>query len=160
MAKQNQKQEVAKKVELTAENVMDQIRSKNIGDQSINEQANKLLKDEQNERKVRETKRAIAKAQYTNLKALLMLRKQRLEEKAIKEYLNETKSYLDEFAGYTNDKNEFVNPTITVAEYEDKIAEAKKKKRDAFREAQKKYDIEYRELRNQYPEYWEYEWDE
>ena len=160
MAKQNQKQEVAKKVELTAENVMDQIRSKNIGDQSINEQANKLLKDEQNERKVRETKRAIAKAQYTNLKALLMLRKQRLEEKAIKEYLNETKSYLDEFAGYTNDKNEFVNPTITVAEYEDKIAEAKKKKRDAFREAQKKYDIEYRELRNQYPEYWAYEWDE
>lgn len=160
MAKQNQKQEVAKKVELTAENVMDQIRSKNIGDQSINEQANKLLKDEQNERKVHETKRAIAKAQYTNLKALLMLRKQRLEEKAIKEYLNETKSYLDEFAGYTNDKNEFVNPTITVAEYEDKIAEAKKKKRDAFREAQKKYDIEYRELRNQYPEYWAYEWDE
>lgn len=160
MAKQNQKQEVAKKVELTAENVMDQIRSKNIGDQSINEQANKLLKDEQNERKVRETKRAIAKAQYTNLKALLMLRKQRLEEKAIKEYLNETKSYLDEFAGYTNDKNEFVNPTITVAEYEDKITEAKKKKRDAFREAQKKYDTEYRELRNQYPEYWAYEWDE
>ena len=166
MAKDNKKTATAtvavdtNVMNLTEDNVMDQIHSKNVGDQSIAEQATKLLKDEQNERLVQETKATIAKAQYTNLKALLLLRKNRHETNAVKKFLSKTKELLDEFVGYTDEKGQFVNPTITKAEYEDKINEAKRQKRDDFRDARTKYETEYRELRAQYPEYWRYEWDD
>ena len=155
-------QQVAKteqNVNVTEENVMEQIRSKGIGGESIAQKVEQRLKEEQDERLIEETKRAVCKAQYTNLKALLQLRMRRREEAATKQYLKDTKELLDNLTGYKNEKGEFVNPTLTNYQYEEKRREATKKMRDAFRDSENQYDSELAELKAQYPGYYCYDWE-
>lgn len=161
MAKQNKTVAApAKPIEATEENVMDIIRSQNIGEQSIAEEVDKQLKDEKNKRLIEDTKRKVAEAEYNNLKARLMLRKQRKEEAAIKKYLGGTKELLDKLKGYTNEKGEFVSPTLTIFQYNSERDKLLKEKREDFNNAQKQYGEELAELRYQYPNYWSYEWDD
>lgn len=141
------------------DNVMDEIRSKNIGEQSIAEEVEKQLKDEQNKRLIEDTKKKVCEAEYCNLKARLMLRARRREEKATKEYLKDTKALLDQLKGYKNEKGEFVKPTLTIYQYQDERRKITKKKIDAFNESQRQFNEELAELRYQYPAYWSYEWD-
>lgn len=163
MAKQNKQAQTtapAKPVEATEESVMDIIRNQNIGEKSIAEEVDKRMKDEKNERLIQDTKCKVAAAEYNNMKALLMLRLRRREERATKEYLKSTKELLDKLKGYTNDKGEFVEPTLTIFQYEGERDKIVKAKREAFRDADKVYRDELQELRYQYPNYWSYEWDE
>lgn len=164
MANKNQKaaqtaQAQTTKVNDAEDNVMEEIRSKNIGEQSIAEAVDKQLKDEQNQRLIEDTKRKVCEAEYCNLKARLMLRARRREEKATKEYLTATKELLDQLRGYKNEKGEFVAPTLTIFQYEDKRREITKKRKDAFSESDRQFREEMKELRYQYPQYWSYEWD-
>lgn len=139
---------------------MDEIRSKNIGEASLTVLANQQIKDEQNKRLVEDKKRKILEAQYVNMKARLMLRARRREEKATKEYLTETKDLLDQLTGVIDDNGKVVSePTLTIFQYEEKRREIRKKKDDAFRESSKQFDEEMKELRYQYPNYWSYDWD-
>lgn len=163
MAKQkNQAQTTApaKPVEATEESVMDVIRNQNIGEKSVAEEVDKRMKNEKNERLIEDTKRKVAAAEYNNMKALLMLRLRRREELATKEYLKSTKELLDKLKGYTDEKGEFVEPTLTIFQYEGERDKIIKAKREAFRDADKVYRNELSELRYQYPQYWSYEWDE
>lgn len=163
MAKQkNQAQTTApaKPVEATEESVMDVIRNQNIGEKSVAEEVDKRMKNEKNERLIEDTKRKVAAAEYNNMKALLMLRLRRREERATKEYLKSTKELLNKLKGYTDEKGEFVEPTLTIFQYEGERDKIIKAKREAFRDADKVYRDELSELRYQYPQYWSYEWDE
>lgn len=161
MAKQNKVTTApVKPVEATEENVMEIIRSQNIGEQSIAEEVDKQLKDEKNKRLIEDTKRKVAEAEYNNLKARLMLRKQRKEETAIKKYLGGTKELLDKLKGHTNEKGEFVSPTLTIFQYNSERDKLLKEKREDFNEAKKQFGNELQELRYQYPNYWSYEWDD
>lgn len=163
MAKQkNQAQTTApaKPVEATEESVMDVIRNQNIGEKSVAEEVDKRMKNEKNERLIEDTKRKVAAAEYNNMKALLMLRLRRREERATKEYLKSTKELLDKLKGYTDEKGEFVEPTLTIFQYEGERDKIIKVKREAFRDADKVYRDELSELRYQYPQCWSYEWDE
>lgn len=163
MAKQNKQAQTtapAKLVEATEESVMDIIRNQNIGEKSVAEEVDKRMKDEKNERLIEDTKRKVSAAEYNNMKALLMLRLRRREERATKEYLKSTKELLDKLKGYTDEKGEFVEPTLTIFQYEGERDKIIKAKREAFRDADKVYRDELSELRYQYPQYWSYEWDE
>lgn len=145
--------------EIQEDNVIDEIRNKNIGEANIAELAKQQLKDEQNKRLIEEKKRKIAEAEYINLKARLMLRARRREANATKDYLKETKELLNQLTGYTNDKGEVVAPTLTIFQYEEKRREITKKKNEAFRDSDRQYSDELKELRFQYPSYYCYEWD-
>ena len=83
----------------------------------------------------------------------------RREEAATKQYLKDTKELLDNLTGYKNEKGEFVDPTLTNYQYEEKRREATKKMKDAFRDSENQYDSELAELRAQYPGYYCYEWE-
>lgn len=140
--------------------IMDEIRSKNIGEASLAVLAQQQIKDEQNKRLVEDKKRKILEAQYVNAKARLMLRARRREERATKDYLTGTKELLDQLTGIVDDAGKVVSePTLTIFQYEEKRREIRKKKDDAFRESSKQFDEEMKELRYQYPNYWSYEWD-
>lgn len=166
MAKQNQKAAAAAQTvqtpvveNPTEDNVMEEIRNKNIGEANLAVLAKEQLKDEQNKRLIEDKKRKIAEAEYINMKARLMLRARRREANATKEYLKETKEILDQLTGTTNEKGEVVPPTLTIFQYEDKRREITKKKNEAFRDSDRQFSEEVKELRYQYPSYWSYEWD-
>lgn len=161
MAKQNKPTAAPATVEQPAnqeKDVMEIIRSGNMGEKATIEEVEKRIKDENNERIIAQMKSKVNEARYINLKARLMLRQRRAEEAATKQYLTETKEALDKLTGVDKD-GKYVNPTLTIAEYEDERTAITKKKREAFAEAEKTFRKELNELRNQYPGYYCYEWD-
>lgn len=161
MAKQNKPSAAPAMVEQPAnqeKDVMEIIRSGNMGEKATIEEVEKRIKDENNERLIAQMKSKVNEARYINLKARLMLHQRRAEEAATKQYLTATKEALDKLTGVDKD-GKYVNPTLTIAEYEDERTAITKKKREAFAEAEKIFRKELNELRNQYPGYYCYEWD-
>lgn len=165
MAKQNQKPAPAKVEQPAAttvanDNIMEEIRNKNIGEASMVKIAQQQIKDEQDKRLIEDKKRKISEAMYINAKARLMLRARRREEAATKDYLTKTKELLDELTGTVNEKGETVKePTLTIFQYEDKRREITKEKDKAFAESDRQFREELKELRYQFPSYYCYEWD-
>lgn len=161
MAKQNKPSAAPATVEQPTnqeKDVMEIIRSGNMGEKATIEEVEKRIKDENNERLIAQMKSKVNEARYINLKARLMLHQRRAEEAATKQYLTETKEALDKLTGVDKD-GKYVNPTLTIAEYDDERTAITKKKREAFAEAEKTFRKELNELRNQYPGYYCYEWD-
>lgn len=165
MAKQNPKPAPAKVEQpattvATNDNIMEEIRNKNIGEASMVKIAQQQIKDEQDKRLIEDKKRKISEAMYINAKARLMLRARRREEAATKEYLTKTKELLDELTGTVNEKGETVKePTLTIFQYEDRRREITKEKDKAFAESDRQFREELKELRYQFPNYYSYEWD-
>lgn len=165
MAKQNPKPAPTKVEQpattvATNDNIMEEIRNKNIGEASMVKVAQQQLKDEQDKRLIEDKKRKISEAMYINAKARLMLRARRREEAATKDYLTKTKELLDELTGTVDEKGETVKePTLTIFQYEDKRREITKEKDKAFAESDRQFREELKELRYQFPNYYSYEWD-
>lgn len=144
-------EEVKNTVELTADNIEEQIKSNNKMEDSIVSAAKEQIKKEADERKQNAMKMAILQATYINNRELLELRKRRKEAAATKEALTETKNALDELS----------SGKITPREYEKKVNEVRKKKATTFGEIEKNHSELVRELRDNFPcSYsldWEYE---
>lgn len=150
MAKDKEKKAgVTAPVETTEENVMETIRKGNLLDEEVIKLGDEEDNKEEKERKVREYRKAKNKAKYLNYKALLQLRARRREEKATKQWLNDTKEEFDKLK----------TGELTPSEYEDARREAYKKLQDAMSESSKLLEKEESELRRQFPGYWSYEWD-
>lgn len=154
MAKDNKKPAEAKEnksavTEMTAENVMEVIKNKNLmTDDAVKAAAEQIEKDKAEDQK-REAMRAIKRFEYKNASALIELRKRRAEEKATKEHLTKTKEILD---GYLAGKT-------TRVESEKLEKEAEEAKRKAFKDIEQEFNQNYRELRDAYPGYYSYDWD-
>ena len=88
-------EDVKNTVELTADNIEEQIKSNNKMEDSIVSAAKEQIKKEADERKQQTMKIAILEATYINNRELLELRKRRKEATATKEALTETKKSLD-----------------------------------------------------------------
>lgn len=134
----------------TEENVMDVIRKGNLIDEEVIKLGDEKDDKEQQERKIREYRNAKNKAKYQNFKALLQLRARRREEKATKEWLNQTKTFFDDLCA----------GKLTPREYEEKRAEAAKERNKATNESEKQLSKEIRELKDQFPGYWCWDWDD
>lgn len=148
--KKNAEQKPAtESVELTAENIMDTVKAKNLQNESTVKAALDEIEKETDEKKKREAKHAILKCQYRNAKALISLRQRRAEEKVTKEHLTDTKTVLDEFLG----------GKLTPIEMEKKSQEIDKKEREAMNKISNEFNDNIRELRNAYPGHWCWEWD-
>ena len=149
MAKETKKTTAA--VELSEENVKDQVKNGNLLKDANVQTALENIKKKEDERQVREATNMIMCAKYVNTKELLQLRARRREEKATKEALSKSKELLDKaLAG-----------EITPTEYKAEKDKAIEEKRKSIQESNKELDNDMRELRNSYTGEYRYmaEWD-
>ena len=138
-------------VELSEENVKEQIKNGNLLKDANVQTALENIKKKEDERQVREATNMIMCAKYVNTKELLQLRARRREEKATKEALSKSKELLDKvLAG-----------EITPTEYKAEKNKAIEEKRKAIQESEKELDNDMHELRNSYTGEYRYmaEWD-
>lgn len=158
MAKENkkaaaaatEKEQKAAQVETTSvENIAEQIKNENKFGENVLKEAEEQIQKEKDEKKVRELKSRICKADYVNKRELLELRKRRAEEKATKESLASTKESLDKLKG----------GKITPTEYDEELREIDKKKREAFNSIDKEHNKLVAELRDGYTGYYSYDWE-
>lgn len=148
----NKKETAAKAApatEVTADNIMDVIRAKNLMTDTALEAAVEQIAKDNDEDKKREAMHTIKRYEYKNARALIELRKRRAEDKITKEYLTKTKEVKDNFLSGKN----------TRVECDKMEREAEEAKRKAFQEMEKQYNDNVRELREAYPSYYSYEWD-
>jgi len=152
MAKDKKEKETkATSVELTVDNVMDEVKKENtIKDPNVQAALDKIQKDI-DERQQMEVRNMIMCSKYINTKKLIQLRARRREEKITKESLVKSKEILDKvLAG-----------EITTTQYKDEWQKAKEDEAKAMREADKELSKELNELRNSYTGEYRYraEWD-
>lgn len=138
-----------KSVEVTSENVVEQLKAGNKFEEDVANEAIAQLEKDKKERQVCELKRAINKASYDEKKCLLSLRKARAQEKPVKERLKALDGAIEELKG----------GKITPTEYNKKCEEIKNDHRKAVNEIEKEYEEYYRELRNAFPSYWGWDWE-
>lgn len=147
MAKETAKE--TKKVEITSENVVEQLKAGNKFEEDVANEAIAQLEKDKKQRQVDELKRAINKASYDEKKCLLSLRKARAQEKPVKDRLKALDAAIDELKG----------GKITPTEYNKRCDEIKITHRHALDDIEKEYNEYYRELRNAFPSYWGWDWE-
>lgn len=134
----------------------EQMKKGNLITKEINEKAAEEIAKSREAARVEEAKSAMKEAEFINYYAVLLLRKSRAEAKVYKKYLEETKKCLDGLVGTTNEKGEWVPGTLSYNEWVKARNEAEKEKVKGFDEAAAKFNEEYDELKNQFPNYWSY----
>lgn len=150
MAKKENEKKGGEVMNSTEDNVMEVIRKGNLIDEEVIKLGDEKDNKEEQERKIRAYRQAKNKAKYQNFKALLQLRARRREEKVTKEWLTKTKELFDDLCA----------GKITPAEYEELRTEAAKTRNKNMDEARKELEKEVRELRDQFPGYWCYDWED
>lgn len=143
------KEKETKTTEVTAENVVEQIKSGNKFEAEITEEALNQIKKDEKDQKVNTLKRAINKTDYDEKKCLLLLRKNRALEKPMKERLKALDDAIKELK----------TGKVTPIEYNKKCEEIRKNHKKAVSDINEEYDELTRELRTKYPSYWGYDWD-
>lgn len=148
MAKETKKQ--GQGVELpNDENVMTDIREKNLLKADNITKALKSIEDEIDEKQQKEAKDAILCATYQNNKGLIKLRSRRREEKSTKKLLVKSKELLDDLLA----------KKLTVKEYYEKRTEMKNEFNKENIENDKIYSSELDELRANFGNSFRWDWD-
>lgn len=135
--------------DITVESIEEQIKSANKMEETIVELAEKEIKEEQDQKKKSDLKRAILQATYINSRELLELKKRRAEEKVTKKCLEGTLEALTELK----------SGKITPLEYDKKINDLVKDKRNDFEEIDNKHVELVKELRDNFPNYYSIDWE-
>ena len=135
--------------DITVESIEEQIKSANKMEETIVELAEKEIKEEQDAKKKSDLKRAILQATYINSRELLELKKRRAEEKVTKKCLEGTLEALTELK----------SGKITPLEYDKKINDLVKDKRNDFEEIDDKHVELVKELRDNFPNYYSIDWE-
>lgn len=141
----------AKKVELPTndENVMTNIRERNLLKEDNIAKALEEIENDNDEKQQREAKAAILCATYQNNKSLIKLRSRRREEKATKNLLVESKELLDGL----------IAKKFTVKEYNEKRMELKRKFHEENNKNDNIYSNELDELRANFGNNFRWDWD-
>lgn len=141
----------AKKVELPTndENVMINIRERNLLKEDNIAKALEEIENDNDEKQQREAKAAILCATYQNNKSLIKLRSRRREEKATKNLLVESKELLDGL----------IAKKFTVKEYNEKRDELKRKFHEENAKNDNVYSNELDELRANFGNNFRWDWD-
>lgn len=149
MAKETKKPAAQAAENATEENILDVIKTGNKMTETVLNEAQAEIEKEKDTKKKNILKSAILKADYTNKRELLELRKRRAEERATKESLAESKKLLDDLKG----------GKITPTEYEDALMEQSKAKKKAFDKAEEEHSKACQELRKGFSGYYAYDWE-
>lgn len=135
--------------DITVESIEEQIKSANKMEETIVELAEKEIKEEQDEKKKNDLKRAILQATYINSRELLELKKRRAEEKITKKCLEGTLEAL----------NDLKSGKLTPIEYDKKINDLVTDKRNDFEDIDNKHIELVKELRDNFPNYYSMDWE-
>lgn len=131
------------------ENVMTDIREKNLLKADNITKALKSIEDEIDEKQQKEAKAAILCATYQNNKGLIKLRSRRREEKSTKKLLVKSKELLDDLLA----------KKLTVKEYNEKRTEMKNEFSKENIENDRIYSSELDELRANFGNSFRWDWD-
>jgi hypothetical protein len=132
------------------ENIAEIITKGNLADSDNVKAAIEKNKKDKDERQIRELQCCMNEAEYTEKKAVLQLRQRRAEDRATKKRLEAVKAA----------EAELLDGKITPRQYQEKKKEAYKEQSEAYKNAAVEYDKLVHELRDGYPGYYSYEWDE
>lgn len=140
-----------KKIELPTndENVMTNIRERNLLKEDNIAKALEEIENDNDEKQQREAKAAILCATYQNNKSLIKLRSRRREEKTTKNLLVESKELLDGL----------IAKKFTIKEYNEKRAELKRKFQEENAKNDNIYSNELDELRANFGNSFRWDWD-
>lgn len=132
------------------ENIVEIVTGGNLADTDNVKAAIEKNKKDKDDRQIRELQSVLNESEYTEKKAVLQLRQRRAEDKATKKRLEAVKAA----------KAELFEGKITPRQFQEKKQEAYKEQSKSYDEASKEYNKLVRELRDAYPGYYSYEWDE
>lgn len=169
---------------VTADNAMEFIRKSNLVSILDTKAVKEEIAKEEDERKQNDLKRAILRASYRRLQALLQVRARRREAEITLEKLKKAELLEDQLTGFvlTEDKIKkhggsnnkltvgdveyalkdgeeiWVPAQITIVEYQDKERELTADARKKYDESDKQMRKEMDELQRKYPGYYSYDW--
>lgn len=135
--------------EQQVENIEASIDKQNVLTEEAAKQAAENIAKKNKDRKVAEMENLLQRSDYTRNKQLLILRRQRKNANAAKDFLKEISALDDELK--TGKLDKFA--------WEVKYREAYEKRAKAFKEADAAYSQYCEKLRNAFPNSWSYEWD-
>lgn len=141
------------------DNISETIKSANLMEVEVTEEAMANISKEQQKRKVEEAQMFINELLYGVSKQKITLNKRKAITRIDKKYMTALGKVKDDFLG-TVDKNGKKTPgTITAIDAQKRISEAKKEYRKELDEADRYANELNSELRKQFPHYWCSDWD-
>jgi hypothetical protein len=169
MAKETKK--TAAPVAATVENVETLVTDKNrANDLTLGQKALAELKEENDERVKNELKRRIKKAEYDQLRTLVELKHERSIAEIKKEKLKNKNYLLNNLIGFTAEGNEQhdgakykageeIAPSLTPSQYDEECRKLANEIDKKVNDANQKRDKLFRELRDTYGMWYEWDWD-
>ena len=153
MAKEKETKKVEEKKNtfssVNDENILDQIKNANKYSAEIVKKADEMKDEKEKERRARELNDIRDKATYINLKSVLRSR-----------LVNKHKRATDAARVASLDLvNKVTAGELTAVEYDKAVNEAISESNKKIDEARKEYDEGCRELKNQFPGSWSWDWD-
>lgn len=171
MAKKEKETATASVATPSVDNIENAVRDQNLAkDLTLGEKALKELGEEADERIKNQLKKRIKRAQYDQLRTLVELKHDRACSEIRKEKLKDKNFLLNNLVGFTatgdeqrdgskHEKGEVVKPSLTSAEYDEKLRELANATDKKVREANEKRDKLIRELRDSFGMWYEWDWD-
>lgn len=160
------KEDKAKKLDINEmlnstneDNVANAIKSGNLIEVDVTEEALENISKAQRARKVDEAKEFINELMYGVGKQKITLNKRKATTRIDKKYMTALGEIKDQFLGTVGKDGKKQPGTITAIEAQKKIREAKEEYRKALNEADKYQTELIMELKKQFPHYWCSEWD-
>ena len=160
------KEDKAKKLDINEmlnstneDNVANAIKSGNLMEVEVTEEALENISKAQRARKVDEAKSFINELMYGVGKQKITLNKRKATTRIDKKYMTALGEIKDQFLGTVGKDGKKQPGTITAIEAKKKIREAKEEYRKALNDADKYQSELMDELRGQFPHYWCSDWD-
>lgn len=141
------------------DNINDAIKSGNLMEVDVTEEALDNISKAQRKRKVEESQEFINELFYGVNKQKITLNKRKAITRIDKKYMSTLGEIKDKFIGTVDEKGNKKPGTITAIDAQKLIREAKMEYRKSLNEADKKADELMNELRKQFPHYWCSDWD-
>lgn len=148
MAKEKETKKTTEMVELTPENVAEEVRKGNLIGKEHVDAALAEIQKETDEKKKREAKQAILCSQYNRMKSLFELRKRRREEKITLAALKKREEFM----------NNLLAGKMTPVEYEKAKDDHNEEVQKQMHESSTQFDKELTELRESYAGEYRWNW--
>lgn len=141
------------------DNISDAIKSGNLMEVDVTEEALDNISKAQRQRKVEESQDFINELFYGVNKQKITLNKRKAITRIDKKYMTKLGEIKNQFIGTVDEKGNKKPGTITAIDAQKLIREAKEEYRKSLTEADHKADELMMELRKQFPHYWRSDWD-
>lgn len=141
------------------DNVADAVKSGNLMEIDVTEEALANISKAQRNRKVEESQMFINEMLYGVNKQKITLNKRKAITRIDKKYMTKIGEIKDQFLGTTDKDGKKKPGTITAIDAQKKIREAKSEYRKELNEADRYANELMEELRKQFPHYWCSDWD-